>query len=42
MIFSGGVILVFLVIHFIDFWIPEMNYKYVEFLPEDPIDILKS
>ena len=36
MIFSGGVILVFLVIHFIDFWIPEMNYKYVEFLPEDP------
>lgn len=36
MIFSGGVILVFLVIHFIDFWIPEMNYKYVKFLPEDP------
>jgi succinate dehydrogenase / fumarate reductase cytochrome b subunit len=36
MIFSGGVILVFLVIHFIDFWIPEMNYKYVEVLPEDP------
>ena len=29
MIFSGGVILIFLVLHFIDFWIPEMNYKYV-------------
>lgn len=36
MIFSGGVILLFLVLHFIDFWIPEMNYKYVEFLPDDP------
>jgi len=36
MIFSGGVILLFLVLHFIDFWIPEMNYKYVEVLPEDP------
>ena len=36
MIFSGGVILIFLVLHFIDFWILEMNYKYVEVLPEDP------
>jgi len=36
MIFSGGVILIFLVLHFIDFWIPEMNYKYVEVLPLDP------
>ena len=36
MIFSGGVILLFLVLHFIDFWIPEMNYKYVEVLPLDP------
>jgi len=36
MIFSGGVILLFLVLHFIDFWIPEMNYKYVEALPQDP------
>ncbi|NEW80403.1 MAG: succinate dehydrogenase cytochrome b subunit [Gelidibacter sp.] len=33
---SGGVILAFLVLHFIDFWFPEMNYKYIEFLPEDP------
>ena len=33
MIWSGLVILSFLVLHFIDFWIPEMNYKYVEFLP---------
>ena len=36
MIWSGLVVLSFLVLHFIDFWIPEMNYKYVEFLPEDP------
>lgn len=36
MILSGGVILAFLVLHFIDFWFPEMNHKYIEFLPEDP------
>ena len=36
MIISGLVILSFLVLHFYDFWIPEMNYKYVEILPEDP------
>ena len=36
MIWSGLVVLSFLVLHFIDFWIPEMNHKYVEFLPEDP------
>lgn len=26
---SGGVILIFIVIHFLDFWIPELNTKYV-------------
>lgn len=36
MIYSGLVILAFIVLHFIDFWIPEMNYKYIEVLPEDP------
>ena len=36
MIFSGGVVLLFLILHFYDFWVPEMNYKYIEFLPEDP------
>ena len=36
MIWSGMVILAFLVLHFIDFWIPEMKYKYIEFLPDDP------
>jgi succinate dehydrogenase / fumarate reductase cytochrome b subunit len=36
MIYSGLAILAFLVIHFIDFWFPEMNHKYIEFLPEDP------
>lgn len=35
MIYSGLVILAFLVLHFIDFWFPEMNYKYVEGLPLD-------
>ncbi|MUU79846.1 succinate dehydrogenase cytochrome b subunit [Winogradskyella endarachnes] len=29
MIWSGGFILAFLIIHFIDFWIPEMNTKYI-------------
>lgn len=36
MIWSGMVILAFLVLHFIDFWVPEMKYKYIEFLPDDP------
>ncbi|MDX1651185.1 MAG: succinate dehydrogenase cytochrome b subunit [Brumimicrobium sp.] len=36
MILSGLVILAFLVLHFIDFWLPEMNYKYIEMHPEDP------
>jgi len=36
MIYSGAVILLFLVLHFIDFWIPEINYKYIEVLPDDP------
>jgi succinate dehydrogenase / fumarate reductase cytochrome b subunit len=29
MILSGLVILAFIVLHFIDFWIPELNIKYV-------------
>lgn len=36
MIYSGLVILAFIVLHFIDFWFPEINYKYIEVLPEDP------
>ncbi|NER13172.1 succinate dehydrogenase [Leptobacterium flavescens] len=36
MIWSGLVILAFIVLHFIDFWFPEINHKYIEFLPEDP------
>lgn len=36
MLWSGLVILGFLGLHLYDFWLPEMNYKYVEFLPEDP------
>ncbi len=35
MIISGSVILAFLVLHFYDFWVPEMVYKYVEFRPAD-------
>jgi succinate dehydrogenase / fumarate reductase cytochrome b subunit len=30
MIYSGLFILIFLVIHFIDFWIPELNTKYIQ------------
>lgn len=36
MIYSGIVILAFLGLHFIDFWIPELTYKYVEMNPSDP------
>ena len=36
MIWSGLFILFFLGFHFYDFWIPEMNYKYVQFKPADP------
>ena len=30
MIFSGLAILAFIVLHFIDFWIPELNTKYIQ------------
>ena len=33
MIYSGIVILSFLGLHFYDFWVPEMNYKYIEVKP---------
>ena len=36
MIITGLVILAFLGLHFYDFWIHEMAYKYVESNPEDP------
>ena len=36
MILSGMVILAFLGLHFYDFWVPEMQYKYIEVLPENP------
>lgn len=35
MIISGSVILAFLGLHFYDFWVPEMVYKYVAFNPLD-------
>ena len=36
MIWSGVAILAFIILHFIDFWFPEINHKYIEVLPEDP------
>ncbi len=36
MIISGATVLAFLGLHFYDFWVPEINHKYIEFLPEDP------
>lgn len=30
MIYSGGFILIFLVIHMIDFWVPEISIKFIE------------
>lgn len=35
MVLSGLVILAFLILHFVDFWIPEIQYKYINFLPEN-------
>jgi succinate dehydrogenase / fumarate reductase, cytochrome b subunit len=35
MIISGSVILAFLALHFYDFWVPEMTYKYIEVKPAD-------
>lgn len=36
MIVTGLVVLAFLGLHFYDFWIHEMAYKYIEANPEDP------
>lgn len=36
MLISGIVVLLFLGLHFYDFWIPEMVHKYAESHPEDP------
>lgn len=36
MIISGSVVLAFLGLHFYDFWVPEMVYKYIEVNPLDP------
>ena len=36
MIITGLVVLAFLGLHFYDFWVHEMSYKYVEGLAEDP------
>lgn len=35
MFFSGVVILSFLGLHFYDFWVPEIKYKYIQFLPDN-------
>ncbi len=36
MIYSGLVILLFLGLHFYDFWFPEIAHKYIQSHPEDP------
>ena len=36
MIISGIVVLSFMALHFYDFWVPEMKYKYIDVLPENP------
>jgi len=36
MILSGTIILLFLIIHFIDFWIPEIQYKYIDIVSGEP------
>jgi len=36
MVITGIMIMLFLGLHLFDFWAFEMNYKYIEMLPEDP------
>jgi len=36
MIYTGAVIMAFLGLHLYDFWVHEMNVKYIQGLPEDP------
>jgi succinate dehydrogenase / fumarate reductase cytochrome b subunit len=36
MLITGLCILAFFGLHFYDFWIHEMNYKYIQAMPEDP------
>jgi succinate dehydrogenase / fumarate reductase, cytochrome b subunit len=36
MIITGVMISLFLAVHMVDFFFPEMNYKYIKALPEDP------
>tara|TARA_B100000963_G_scaffold203480_1_gene177226 strand:+ start:23969 stop:24664 length:696 start_codon:yes stop_codon:yes gene_type:complete len=36
MIITGVTIMLFLGLHFYDFWVPEMKYKYIDFKPEIP------
>ena len=36
MIYSGLAILLFLILHFKHFWVPEVTYKYIDKLPENP------
>lgn len=37
MIISGAVILAFLALHLYDFWVHEMDFKYVEHLSPEPM-----
>lgn len=36
MVYSGLAILGFMAVHFYDFWIPELVYKYIDINPADP------
>ena len=36
MIITGIMIMLFLALHFYDFWVPEIKYKYIDFKPENP------
>ena len=35
MLITGVMILLFMLLHFYDFWIPEIKYKYIDFKPEN-------
>lgn len=37
MIITGLTVMLFLGLHFYDFWLPEVNYKYIQFGAENPL-----
>ncbi len=37
MIITGVMVMLFLILHFYDFWFPEIKYKYIDFKPDNSV-----